>query len=31
MKVRIKKLNDKAVMPTKAHADMVQQGGSHEV
>lgn len=31
MKVRIKKLNDNAVMPTKALADMVQQGGNHEV
>lgn len=31
MKVRIKKLNDNAVMPTEAQVDMVQQGGSHEV
>lgn len=31
MKVKIKKLNDNAVMPTKAPAAMVQPGGNHEV
>lgn len=36
MKVKIKKLDHNAIMPTKAHAkgeqaDMVQQGGNHEV
>lgn len=31
MLVKVKKVAKGAVLPTKAHADMVQQGGNHEV
>lgn len=31
MKVKIKKLDRNAIMPTEEQAAMVQQGGSHEV
>nr|DAL95420.1 MAG TPA: hypothetical protein [Caudoviricetes sp.] len=31
MKVKIKKLDHNAIMPTEEQAAMVQQGGSHEV